>query len=64
MGMQERGRRAHLDHRRGLLLCFDGELTPGDAQSFSAKARMKEEQKLSHTPQYTLAKILLIPISW
>lgn len=56
----EEGRRPHLENRRGLLLCFDGELTPGVACSFSAKARMKEEQKVSHTLQYTLAKIPLL----
>lgn len=56
----EGGRRPHLENRRGLLLCFDGELTPGVACSFSAKARMKEEQKVSHTLQYTLAKIPLL----
>lgn len=56
-----RGRQeATFRKQKGLLLCFDGELTPGVACSFSAKARMKEEQKVSHTLQYTLAKIPLL----
>lgn len=29
----ERGRRPHLENRRGLLLCFDGELTPKFCQN-------------------------------
>lgn len=59
MPQREAGGRVY-KNRRGLLLCFDGELAPGVACSFGAKARMKEEQKLSHTLQYTLAKIPLL----
>lgn len=51
--------RPHLENRRGLLLCCDGELTPEVARSSTAKSRMKEKKELPHTLQHALAKISL-----